>query len=147
MSSNTKTPSLKASEVSRDWYVIDASTAPLGRVSTVIAEKLIGKHKVTFSPNIDNGDYVVVINAAKIQTTGKKLEQKRYYRHSGYIGSMKEAKLQDVLTQDPERVISEAVKGMLPKNKLQPGRLARLKVFAGSEHEHSAQKPKELGVK
>lgn len=147
MLGKSKTPSLKASEISRDWYVIDASKAPLGRTATAIAEKLIGKHKPTFSPNMDNGDFVIVVNAGKIVATGKKADQKIYYNHSGYIGGMKQAPLKDIMVDNPERAIKDAVKGMLPKNKLQQDRIARLKIFVGEDHNHSAQQPRELGVK
>ena len=140
-----KTPSLKASEIDRKWYVIDASSATLGRVATQVAEKLIGKHKATYTPHIDNGDFVVVINSDKLQVSGKKLNQKVYYRHSGYIGSLKEATLAEHLEKDSTRVIEMAVKGMIPKNKLQTPRMARLKVYAGEEHPHEAQKPEVIG--
>lgn len=143
----SKTPSLKTAEISRSWYVIDASSAPLGRVATQVAEKLIGKHKATYTPHIDNGDFVVVINASDIQVTGNKMDAKKYYRHSGYIGSTKEATLSEKMEKDPTEVITLAVKGMLPKNKLQSDRLARLKVYAGSEHPHEAQKPVMIGDK
>jgi large subunit ribosomal protein L13 len=140
-----KTPSLKTAEIAREWYVIDASTAPLGRIATQIAEKLIGKHKATFTPHIDNGDFVVVVNSDNVQLTGKKHLQKKYYRHSGYIGSLKEATLAEKLEKDSTEVIYAAVKGMIPKNKLHSDRMARLKVFPGSEHDHAAQKPKMIG--
>ena len=143
----TKTPSLKTAEISRDWYVIDASSAPLGRVATQIAEKLIGKHKPTYTPHIDNGDFVVVINADKIVVTGKKMDQKKYYRHSGYIGSTKEATLSEKMEKNSADVIELAVKGMIPKNKLASDRMARLKVYTGEEHPHEAQKPQKLGDK
>ena len=144
---SAKTSSLKASEISRDWYVIDAASAPLGRVATQVAEKLIGKHKPTFTPHIDNGDFVVVINSDKIKTTGKKLDQKTYYRHSGYIGSIKETTLNEQMEKDSTRVIERAVKGMLPKNKLLSDRMARLKVYAGEDYPHEAQKPSKMGDK
>ena len=139
-----KTYSQKASEVSRDWYLIDASSMPLGKLAVVIADKLMGKSKVTYTPHIDNGDYVVVINAKNVVVTGEKMIQKKYYRHSGYPGGIKELKLMEVIEKDPSRVIIEAVKGMLPKNKLAAGRLARLRVFEGAEHTHAAQNPKEI---
>lgn len=144
---SAKTPSLKASEVSRDWYVIDAASAPLGRVATQVAEKLTGKHKPTFTPHIDNGDFVIVINSDKLVATGKKMAQKTYYRHSGYIGSTKETTLSEQMEKDSTRVIERAVKGMIPKNKLLSDRMARLKVYAGSEHPHEAQKPTTIGDK
>ncbi len=142
-----KTSSLKAADISRDWYVIDAASAPLGRVATQIAEKLIGKHKPTFTPHIDNGDFVVVINSDALVTTGKKATQKVYYRHSGYIGSTKETTLEEQVEKDSTRVIENAVKGMLPKNKLQSDRMGRLKVYADSDHPHEAQKPTMIGEK
>lgn len=139
-----KTYSQKASEINREWWLIDATTLPLGKLAVVIADKLMGKSKVTYTPHIDNGDYVVVINAKDIVVTGDKMVQKKYYRHSGYPGGLKELKLEEVLEKDPSRVIREAVKGMLPKNKLASERLKRLRVFEGSEHTHTAQNPKEI---
>ena len=139
-----KTYSQKAKEIKREWYIIDASTMPLGKLAVVIADKLMGKSKVTYTPHIDNGDYVVVINAKNVVVTGNKLEAKKYYRHSGYPGGLKELKMEEVLEKEPARVIREAVKGMLPKNKLAAERLKRLRVFEGSEHAHTAQNPKEI---
>ena len=139
-----KTYSQKSSEISRDWYLIDASTLPLGKLAVVIADKLMGKSKVTYTPHTDNGDYVVVINAKNVKVTGNKLTDKKYYRHSGFPGGLTELKLEEVLEKDPSLVIKEAVKGMLPKNKLAADRLARLRVFEGSEHSHTAQQPKEI---
>ena len=139
-----KTYSQKSSEISREWYLIDASTLPLGKLAVVIADKLMGKSKVTYTPHIDNGDYVVVINAKNIQVTGNKMVDKKYYRHSGHPGSLKELKLEEVIEKDPTRAIREAVKGMLPKNKLAAERLKRLRVFPGAEHTHAAQNPKEV---
>ena len=139
-----KTYSQKASEIKREWWVIDASSLPLGKLAVVIADKLMGKSKVTYTPHIDNGDYVVVTNAKNLVVTGEKMTQKKYYRHSGYPGGLKELKLEEVLEKDPSRVIREAVKGMLPKNKLAAERLKRLRVFEGSEHAHTAQNPKEI---
>ena len=139
-----KTYSQKSAEISREWWIIDASTMPLGKLAVVIADKLMGKSKVTYTPHIDNGDYVVVINAKNIVVTGDKMIQKKYYRHSGYPGGIKELKLEEVLEKDPARAIREAVKGMMPKNKLAADRLTRLRVFAGSEHAHTAQSPKEI---
>ncbi len=146
MSAN-KTSSLKASEVSRDWYIIDASSDTLGRIATQIAEKLTGKHKPTFTPHIDNGDFVVVINADKVKTSGKKLDQKVYYRHSGYIGSTKQTTLGEQLEKDSTKVVTKAVFGMIPKNKLHSDRMNRLKVYATEEHPHEAQKPTKMGAK
>ena len=139
-----KTYSQKASEISREWWVVDASTLPLGKLAVVIADKLMGKSKVTYTPHIDNGDYVVVVNAKNVVVTGNKMVDKKYYRHSGYPGGLKELKLEEVLEKDPARVIREAVKGMLPKNKLAAERLKRLRVFEGAEHAHAAQNPKEI---
>ena len=139
-----KTYSQKAKEIKREWYIIDASTMPLGKLAVVIADKLMGKSKVTYTPHIDNGDYVVVINAKNVVVTGNKLETKKYYRHSGYPGGLKELKMEEVLEKEPARVIREAVRGMLPKNKLAAERLKRLRVFEGSEHAHTAQNPKEI---
>ena len=139
-----KTYSQKAKEISREWWLVDASTMPLGRLAVVIADKLMGKSKVTFTPHIDNGDYVVVINAKDLKVTGVKMTDKKYYRHSGFPGGLTELSLEEVLEKDPSLAIREAVKGMLPKNKLAADRLARLRVFAGSEHTHAAQNPKEI---
>ena len=139
-----KTYSQKGADVSREWWIIDASTLPLGKLVVKIADKLMGKSKVTFTPHIDNGDYVVVINAKQLKVTGEKLTDKKYYRHSGFPGGLTELKLEEVLEKDPSLVIKEAVKGMLPKNKLAADRLARLRVFEGSEHPHTAQQPKEI---
>jgi len=142
-----KTFSQKPAEISREWFIVDASSATLGRLAAVIADKLTGKSKVTFTAHVDNGDYVVVINAKNLQVTGTKMTTKKYYRHSGYIGNLKEATLEEIIEKQPEVAIIEAVKGMLPKNKLQPDRLARLRVFPGAEHDHTAQTPKVLEVK
>lgn len=143
----TKTYSQKPSEVTRRWILIDAASAPLGRVSTEIAKYLIGKYKPTYTPHIDGGDYVVVINAEKAVVTGDKERAKVYYRHSGFPGGIKDARLEEVREKFPERIIENAVKGMLPKNKLSPDRMARLKVFVGSDHTHAAQKPEKVEVK
>ncbi|MDO5451887.1 MAG: 50S ribosomal protein L13 [Candidatus Saccharibacteria bacterium] len=139
-----KTYSQKSSEIKREWWVIDAGSLPLGKLAVVIADKLMGKSKVTYTPHIDNGDYVVVTNAKNVVVTGDKMVAKKYYSHSGYPGGLKELKLEEVLAKDPSRVIREAVKGMLPKNKLAAERLARLRVFEGAEHTHTAQTPKEI---
>ena len=139
-----KTYSQKSSEISREWYLIDASTLPLGKLAVVIADKLMGKSKVTYTPHTDNGDYVVVINAKNLKVTGNKMTDKMYYRHSGFPGGLKELTLEEVIEKDPSYVIKEAVKGMLPKNKLAADRLARLRVFEGAEHTHAAQNPKEI---
>ena len=139
-----KTYSQKASEIQRDWWLVDASTLPLGKLAVIIADKLMGKSKVSYTPHIDNGDYVVVTNAKLIQVTGNKMTQKMYYRHSGFPGGLKELKLEEVIEKNPSVAIREAVKGMLPKNKLAADRLARLKIFDGAEHAHTAQNPKEI---
>ncbi|MBR2709026.1 50S ribosomal protein L13 [Candidatus Saccharibacteria bacterium] len=139
-----KTYSQKGSEVNREWWIIDASTLPLGKLAVVIADKLMGKSKVTYTPHIDNGDYVVVVNAKNIQVTGDKLVAKKYYRHSGFPGGLKELRLEEVIEKDPSKAIHAAVKGMLPKNKLAADRLKRLRVFDTLEHAHTAQNPKEI---
>ncbi len=139
-----KTYSQKASEISREWWIIDASTLPLGKLAVVIADKLMGKSKVTYTPHIDNGDYVVVINAKNLKVTGEKMAQKKYYRHSGFPGGLTELKLEEVIEKNPAVAINEAVKGMLPKNKLSADRMSRLRVFDGAEHAHTAQNPKEI---
>lgn len=139
-----KTYSKKASEISRDWWLIDASTMPLGKLSVIIADKLMGKSKVNYTPHIDDGDYVVVINAKDLVVTGEKMTQKKYYHHSGYPGGLRELRLEEVVEKHPEEAIVHAVKGMLPKNKLAAERLKRLKVYSGAEHAHAAQKPKEI---
>ncbi len=139
-----KTYSQKTAEISREWWLIDASSLPLGKLAVVIADKLMGKSKVTYTPHIDNGDYVVVINAKDLKVTGNKMVDKKYYRHSGFPGGLTELKLEEVIEKDPAVAISEAVKGMLPKNKLAADRLARLRIFDGAEHAHTAQNPKEI---
>ncbi|MBR3353609.1 50S ribosomal protein L13 [Candidatus Saccharibacteria bacterium] len=139
-----KTYSQKAAEVKREWWVIDASTLPLGKLAVVVADKLMGKSKVTYTPHIDNGDYVVVTNAKNIKVTGDKMLDKKYYRHSGFPGGIKELSLTEVIEKDPALAIREAVKGMLPKNKLAADRMERLRVFETAEHTHSAQNPKEI---
>ncbi len=139
-----KTYSQKSSEISREWWVIDATSMPLGKLAVVIADKLMGKSKVTFTPHIDNGDYVVVTNAKNLVVTGEKMTDKKYYRHSGFPGGLTELKLEEVIEKDPSLAIREAVKGMLPKNKLAADRLARLRIFDGAEHAHTAQNPKEI---
>lgn len=144
---NAKTFSQKTAEINREWYLIDAAEAPLGRVATQIANLLIGKSKVTYTPHIDNGDYVVVINAEALVVTGDKETGKIYYRHSGFPGGIKDATLKEVRTKYPERIIEAAVKGMIPKNKLAAGRLGRLRVFGGEAHTHTAQTPKKVELK
>ena len=139
-----KTYSQKSSEIKRDWYLIDASKLPLGKIAVIIADKLMGKSKVTYTPHTDNGDYVVVINAKNLVVTGNKMVDKKYYRHSGHSGSLKELKLEEIVAKNPARAIEHAVKGMLPKNKLASERLKRLRIFDGPEHTHAAQNPKEI---
>jgi len=139
-----KTFSQKSANIKREWYLIDASTLPLGKLAVVIADKLMGKSKVTYTPHIDNGDYVVVINAKNLQVTGNKMVDKKYYRHSGFPGGLKELKLEEVIEKDPSYAIKEAVKGMIPKNKLAADRMSRLRVFNGEKHDHTAQNPKEI---
>ncbi len=138
------TPSAKPGEVERDWFVIDASEFKLGRLATRVATVLRGKHKPTFTPHVDTGDFVIVINADKVQLTGRKLSQKHYHRYSGYPGGLTSVDAATVRAEDPERMIQQAVKGMLPKNKLSRQVLKKLKVYAGDEHPHAAQQPKPL---
>lgn len=142
-----KTYSQKPSEVSRRWVLFDASELPLGRLATEIAKHLTGKYKPTYTPHIDGGDYVVVINAAQTVVTGDKETNKKYYRHTGFPGGIKDATLAEVRERFPERIIENAVKGMLPKNKLQAERMKRLRIFAGAEHTHAAQTPEKVEVK
>jgi len=139
-----KTYSQKSSEIKREWWVIDASSMPLGKLAVVVADKLMGKSKVTYTPHIDNGDFVIVTNAKNLVVTGNKMLDKKYYRHSGYPGGLKELRLEEVVEKDASRAIREAVKGMLPKNKLAAERLKRLRVFDNAEHNHTAQNPKEI---
>nr|WP_330392012.1 50S ribosomal protein L13 [Acetitomaculum ruminis] len=130
--------------IERKWYVVDASKYTLGRLSSEIAKVLRGKNKAIFTPFLDTGDYVIVVNADKIKVTGKKLDQKIYYHHSEYVGGMKETKLKDMIAKKPERVVELAVKGMLPKGPLGRQMYKKLFVYAGPEHKHQAQKPEEL---
>ena len=132
------------STIDRKWYVVDATGCTLGRLSSEVAKVLRGKNKAIFTPHIDTGDYVIVINADKIKVTGKKLDQKIYYRHSDYVGGMKETTLREMLNKKPERVIELAVKGMLPKGPLGRQMMTKLHVYAGAEHGHEAQKPEVL---
>ena len=141
---NSKTYSQKPSEITRKWVLIDAASAPLGRVSTLTAKYLIGKYKPTYTPHIDAGDYVVVINAEKLIVTGAKENDKMYYHHSGFPGGMSEESLSELRVKYPERIIVEAVKGMIPRNKLAAERLKRLRVFPGAEHTHTAQTPEKV---
>lgn len=134
----------KKNEVQRKWYVFDAEDRVLGRLATRIATYLRGKNKPVFTPNVDTGDFVVVVNAGKIKLTGKKLDDKVYYHHSGYIGGIKAATAKERMDSDPEGIITDAVWGMLPKNRLGRAMLKKLKVYRGSEHPHSAQKPETI---
>ena len=135
-----------AANVERKWYVVDATDQTLGRLTSEIAKVLRGKNKPTYTPHIDTGDYVIVINAEKIKVTGKKLDQKIYYHHSDYVGGMKETTLKEMLAKKPENVITLAVKGMLPKGPLGRSMLKKLHVYAGPEHDHAAQKPEVLEI-
>ena len=136
-----KTFSAKPAEVRRDWYVVDATNKTLGRLSTEIASRLRGKHKPEFTPHVDTGDYIVVVNAEKIRVTGNKLKDKMYHHHTGYIGNLKSVPLDELLETHPERALEHAVKGMLPKGPLGRKMLSKLRVFAGPEHTHAAQQP------
>ena len=131
----------KKETVERKWYVIDAAGKPLGRVATQVATLLRGKHKPTFTPNVDCGDYVIVVNAGKVVLTGKKLEKKMYQHHTGWIGNLKEVKYSTLMAQKPEFAMELAVKGMLPKNSIGRASMTRLKIYAGAEHKNAAQKP------
>ncbi len=133
-----------AAEIERKWYVVDAEGKTLGRLASEVAKILRGKHKPIFTPYLDTGDYVIVVNAEKVKVTGKKLDQKIYFRHSEYVGGVKETKLRDMMAKHPERVIEHAVKGMLPKGPLGRKMYKKLFVYAGPEHKHAAQKPEAL---
>jgi len=139
-----KTFSAKPAEVRRDWYVIDATNKTLGRMATEIASRLRGKHKPEFTPHVDTGDYIVVINAEKVAVTGNKAKDKFYHRHSGYPGGMTSLSFEQMMQRSPERLIEITVKGMLPKNPLGRAMLKKLKVYCGPDHKHSAQQPKPL---
>jgi len=136
-----KTFSAKSHEVRRDWYVVDAQGRTLGRLATEIARRLRGKHKPEYTPHVDTGDYIVVINAEKIRVTGAKLKDKMYHRHTGYVGNLKSESLETLLDRAPERVLELAVKGMMPRNPLGRQMLKKLKVVRGAEHPHQAQQP------
>jgi large subunit ribosomal protein L13 len=142
-----KTYSAKPTDVTRQWYLIDASEAPVGRIATQVAQLLLGKGKPQFTKHIDVGDFVVVVNAAKTVATGDKMNKKIYYRHSGFPGGLKQATLAEKMEKDPTFALTNAVRGMLPVNKLRDGRLLRLKVYAGEEHKHEAQNPQKIDVK
>lgn len=141
-----KTVSAKKEEVARKWYIVDAENEVVGRLSTKIASVLRGKHKPEFTPHVDTGDYVIVINAEKVRFTGNKLDQKVYQRYSGYPGGQKERTAQEMLDKKPQDIIENAVKGMLPKNKLGRAMFKKLFVYAGSEHPHAAQQPEPLNL-
>lgn len=141
-----KTFSAKPAEVKRDWYVIDAKGKTLGRMATEIARRLRGKHKPEYTPHVDTGDYIVVVNAEKVHVTGKKATDKIYYRHSGFPGGIKSLTFEKLIEKAPERVIQLAVKGMLPKNPLGRAMLRKLKVYAGPDHAHAAQQPQTLDL-
>jgi large subunit ribosomal protein L13 len=144
MTMQYKTYVTKPAEVERSWHVVDAEGQTLGRLATQIATILRGKHKPIYSPSVDCGDFVIVVNAEKIHVTGRRLDQKKYYRHSGYMGGLTEITLREQLERYPERVIASAVRGMLPKNKLGRKMFKMLKVYAGPNHPHHAQKPEQL---
>ena len=139
-----KTVSTKPAEVTRDWYVVDAEGKTLGRLATEIARRLRGKHKPEFTPHVDTGDYIVVVNAEKVHVTGKKAQDKMYYRHTGYTGGVRSMSFEKMVDHAPERTIEFAVKGMLPKGPLGRAMYTKLKVYAGNEHPHQAQQPQEL---
>jgi large subunit ribosomal protein L13 len=141
-----KTYNAKPGEVAREWYVVDAEGKTLGRLATQIADTLRGKRKPQYTPHVDTGDFVVVVNAEKIAVTGNKLDQKRYYRHSGYPGGLRSRTLREQLDRRPTEVLRVAVKGMLPKNRLARQQLTKLKIYAGPEHPHAAQNPKPLNL-
>jgi large subunit ribosomal protein L13 len=143
----TKTYNAKPGEIAREWYVVDAEGQTLGRLATQIADVLRGKRKPAYTPHVDTGDFVVVVNAEKIQVTGNKLDQKMYYRHSGYPGGLKERSLREQLERRPTEVLRKAVKGMLPKNKLAAAQIGKLKIYEGPEHPHEAQAPKPFELK
>ncbi|NCB23318.1 50S ribosomal protein L13 [Desulfovibrio desulfuricans] len=139
-----KTFSPTPKDINREWFVVDAQDQVLGRLASQIAHRLRGKHKPEFAPHMDNGDFIVVVNCEKIKVTGKKLTDKKYYRHSGWVGGLKTTQLGDMLADKPARVLTAAVRGMLPKNRLGRAMLKKLKIYAGSEHPHTAQNPQPL---
>ena len=141
-----KTISANKETVKRSWYLVDATDKTLGRLSTEIANRLRGKHKPEYTPHVDTGDYIVVVNAEKVKVTGNKVTDKMYYRHTGYPGGIKSVTFGELIEKAPERAIETAVKGMMPKNKLSNAMLSKLKVYAGSEHPHSAQQPTPLEI-
>ena len=141
-----RTYSAKAEMIERDWYVVDATDRPLGRLASEIAKRLRGKHKPVYTPHVDTGDYIIVINAEKIGVTGNKRTDKIYHRHSGYPGGIKSISLEKLLAKSPERVLETAVKGMLPRGPLGRAMYRKLRVYAGAEHKHTAQQPKTLSI-
>jgi len=141
-----KTISMRAQDVQRSWYVIDAADKTLGRLATEVAHRLRGKHKAEYTPHVDTGDYIVVINADKVRVTGRKTTDKMYYRHSGYPGGIKSVSFEKLRDTHPDRIIETAVKGMLPRNPLGRAMLRKLKVYAGPEHPHAAQQPQLLEI-
>lgn len=141
-----KTLSAKPESVKRDWYVVDASGKTLGRLSSEIAKRLRGKHKPEYTPHVDTGDYIVVINAEKITVTGKKVEDKKYYHHTGFPGGIKETNFSKLQQSKPTKIIELAVKGMMPRNPLGRAMLSKLKIYAGTEHPHTAQQPQQLDI-
>ncbi len=141
-----KTFSAKADNVQRDWYVVDAAGKTLGRLASEIAFRLRGKHKPVFTPHVDTGDYIVVVNAEQVAVTGRKAQQKTYHRFTGYVGNMKSTNFETLIEEHPERAIEHAVKGMLPKNRLGRQMIKKLKVYSGSEHQHHAQQPQALEI-
>ena len=141
-----KTFSAKADTVKREWFVVDATDKVLGRLSTEIARRLRGKHKPEYTPHVDTGDYIVVINAEKIRVTGNKESDKMYHHHTGYIGNLKSVNLANLRKNHPDRIIKQSVKGMLPKNSLGRAMFKKLKVYAGSTHQHAAQQPQPLDI-
>ncbi len=140
------TVSARPTEVQRDWYVVDASGKTLGRLASEIARRLRGKHKPIYTPHVDTGDYIVVVNARDIRVTGNKLKDKIYHRYTGYIGNLKSENLQDLLARAPEQALERAVKGMLPRNRLGRQMFRKLRVFGGAEHGHTAQQPTPLEI-
>jgi large subunit ribosomal protein L13 len=138
------TVSAKPAEVRREWFVVDAEGKTLGRLASEIASRLKGKHKPIFTPHVDTGDYIVVVNAEKVRVTGNKMKDKMYHHHTGYIGNLKSINLEKLLVKAPERVIETAVRGMLPRNPLGRAMMKKLRVFAGPEHNHQAQQPKPI---
>jgi large subunit ribosomal protein L13 len=141
-----KTFSAKSEDVRRDWFVVDATDKTLGRLATELASRLRGKHKPIFTPHVDTGDHIVVVNAARIRVTGNKLKDKIYHHHTGYIGNLKSISLEQLMEKQPEQALTFAVKGMLPKNRLGRAMMKKLRIFAGPEHTHEAQQPQPLEI-